>query len=296
MPLVSICIPTYNGSKFIAEAMESAINQTYSNLEIIVSDDASNDDTIKIIEAFKQKTNIPIFIHQHQPNGIGANWNHCIKKANGKYIKFLFQDDVLMPTCVNEMVNVLENDASIGLVASMRTFIVEASYINEETEKWIKAYGNLQEALQLPLKNGMRILDKNLFKSDLFLKSPLNKVGEPPTTMFRKDLIKNIGYYREDLKQILDYEFYYRLLKKYKIAILEKELVKFRLHQQQATNLNRGNDGLDYVKYDKLIYKEYFWYLNKKKQKEFLKRYHPIVKKYDAVLKLLRKIKRKLHL
>lgn len=296
MPLVSICIPTYNGSKFIAEAMESAINQTYSNLEIIVSDDTSNDDTIKIIEAFKQKTNIPIFIHQHQPNGIGANWNHCIKKANGKYIKFLFQDDVLMPTCVNEMVNVLENDASIGLVASMRTFIVEASYINEETEKWIKAYGNLQEALQLPLKNGMRILDKNLFKSDLFLKSPLNKVGEPPTTMFRKDLIKNIGYYREDLKQILDYEFYYRLLKKYKIAILEKELVKFRLHQQQATNLNRGNDGLDYVKYDKLIYKEYFWYLNKKKQKEFLKRYHPIVKKYDAVLKLLRKIKRKLHL
>ena len=77
---------------------------------------------------------------------------------------------------------------------------------------------------------------------------------------------------------------------------IEKELVKFRLHQQQATNLNRGNDGLDYVKYDKLIYKEYFWYLNKKKQKEFLKKYHPIVKKYDVFLKLLRKIKRKLHL
>jgi hypothetical protein len=78
-------------------------------------------------------------------------------------------------------------------------------------------------------------------------------------------------------------------LKKYKIAVLEKELVKFRLHQQQATNENRGNDGLDYMIYDRLIYDEYFWYLNKRKQKYFLKKYNPFVK-------LLLKIKRKLQL
>ena len=57
-PLVSICIPTYNGFEFIAEAMESAINQTYSNLEIIVSDDASKDDTLKVIQEFKKRTNV----------------------------------------------------------------------------------------------------------------------------------------------------------------------------------------------------------------------------------------------
>jgi glycosyltransferase involved in cell wall biosynthesis len=288
-PLVSICIPTFNGGKFITEAMQSAIYQTYTNLEIIVSDDASNDETLKKIEGFKEKTNIPIYIYNHEPNGIGANWNHCIKKANGKYIKFLFQDDILKPSCIEDMVKVLETNKSIALVASKRAFIVEASYLNDETKKWIKGYGNLQEALHLPLNNGMRILDKKLFKSSQFLKSPLNKVGEPPVTLFRKELVNKIGYYREDLKQILDYEFYYRILKKCKIAILEKELVKFRLHQQQATNVNKGNDTLDYDKYDELIYKEYFWYLNYKKKIEFFKRYHP-------AFKMFLKIKRKLHL
>lgn len=295
-PLVSICIPTYNGASFIKEALNSAMAQTYSNIEIVVSDDASSDTTLQIVEKYLETTTIPIRVYHHQPNGIGSNWNHCIKHAHGKYIKFLFQDDILKPTCIDDMVQVLEANKSIALVASKREFIVEASYLNEETEKWIKGYGNLQEALQLPLKNGMRILDRQLFKSDLFLCSPLNKVGEPSVTLFRKDLLKKTGYFREDLKQILDYEFYYRILKKYEIAILEKELVKFRLHQQQATNINKGHDSSDYIAYDRIIYKEYFKFLSKEKQIEYLKKYNPFVKKYYLAVKLLLKIKRRLGL
>lgn len=289
IPLVSICIPTFNGEQFIVEAMESAINQSYANLEIVVSDDASNDATLGLIDQFKEKTKIPITVYFHQPSGIGANWNNCIKYAKGEYIKFLFQDDVLKPNCIEEMVNALENDKTIGLVASRREFIIEESHLNEETKKWIKGYGNLQEALNLPLINGMRIIDKQLFKSYLFLKSPLNKIGEPSVTIFRKELVKEIGYFREDLKQILDFEFYYRILKKQKIAILEKELVKFRLHPKQATNLNKGNDDEDYKKYDKIIYQQYFWYLNRKKKIELLKN-------YNTITKSLLKIKRKLNM
>jgi len=288
-PYVSICIPTFNGEQFIVEAMQSAIAQTYSNLEIIVSDDASNDDTLKLIEQFKEKTNIPIYIYHHKPNGIGANWNHCIKKANGKYIKFLFQDDVLKSNCIEKMIQVLETNKSIALVASKREFIIEVSYLNEETSSWIKRYSNLQATLNLPLIDGIRYLDKNLFKSILFLDDPKNKVGEPSAVLFNKKLIQKIGYFREDLKQILDYEFYYRVLKKHKIAVLETELVKFRLHQHQATNVNKGKDASDYYIYDQLIYKEYFWYLNYKKKVEFLKKYHPM-------FKLFLRIKRKLRL
>ena len=103
IPLVSICIPTYNGAKFIKEAMDSAIAQTYANLEIIVSDDASKDGTLSIIESYKNKTLIPIHIYNHNPEGIGANWNHSVSKAQGDYIKFLFQDDILEPTCIERM-------------------------------------------------------------------------------------------------------------------------------------------------------------------------------------------------
>ena len=72
--------------------MNSAISQTYPNLEIIVSDDASIDSTLEIVTSYRDKTEIPIHIYNHQPSSIGANWNNCIKKANGVYMKFLFQD------------------------------------------------------------------------------------------------------------------------------------------------------------------------------------------------------------
>lgn len=288
MNLVSICIPTYNGDKFIAEALKSAINQTYNYIEIIISDDASIDNTLAIVESFKHKTNIPINIYNHKPNGIGANWNNCVKQANGVYIKFLFQDDVLLPTCIEEMVDSIKSDQQICLVASKREIIIEDSHLNKDTERWIEKYGDLQDSLNLPLKNDMYILDASLLKSNEFFKHPRNKIGEPSAVLFKKDLVNMIGFFREDLKQVLDYEFYYRILKKQKIAILPKKLVKFRLHSQQATAINnKMNDILDYTKYDKIIYNNYFWYLNSKKKFELLK-------KHNRIINLLTKIKKKL--
>ena len=85
--LVSICIPTYNGEAYLAEALQSAIAQTYRPLEIIVSDDASKDRTLDIVKEFQTKTDIPFYVYHHQPAGIGANWNNCVSHANGEYIK-----------------------------------------------------------------------------------------------------------------------------------------------------------------------------------------------------------------
>ncbi|WP_372938262.1 glycosyltransferase family 2 protein [Seonamhaeicola sp.] len=286
-PLVSICIPTYQGERYLAEAIASALAQTYPAIEIVVSDDTSTDGTLQLVEQYQQQTAIPITIHHHTPKGIGANWNNCIQKAKGIYIKFLFQDDVLLPTCIEEMVNLLEKDKAIGLVASKRTFMIADNHHSPELAQWIKTYGNLQAHLKLPLVNGVRYLTKRLFSSPLFLQSPLNKIGEPPVTLFKKELVYKIGFFREDLMQILDYEFYYRVLKKYKIAIIEEPLVKFRLHPNQATNKNKGKEQSDYNLYDKIIYKEYFWLLNNKKRVELFKR-------YNKAWNLLFRVKRKL--
>src|SRR5690606_34276938 len=116
-PLVSICIPTYNGEAFIAEALESAIQQSYPNLEIVVSDDASQDGTLALVERFKARTPIPIYVYKHEPQGIGANWNYCVTKAKGAYIKFLFQDDVLEPDCISKMMQFMSS-SKVGLVYS----------------------------------------------------------------------------------------------------------------------------------------------------------------------------------
>ena len=105
--------------------------------------------------------------------------------------------------------------------------------------------------------------------------------------LFKKELVEEIGCYREDLKQILDYEFCYRVLKKYKTAIINKELVKFRLHSMQATNVNRDNDKSDYVKYQQIIFKEYFWYLNKSKKIKLLKKNYPSI---NVIFRIKRKL------
>ncbi|MHB1148019.1 MAG: glycosyltransferase family 2 protein, partial [Lutibacter sp.] len=196
--LVSICIPTFNGEQFIVEAMESAITQTYSNLEIVVSDDASKDNTLKLIELFKEKSKIPINIYHHKPKGIGANWNNCIKRANGEYIKFLFQDDVLEQTCVEEMINVFRKNKNVSLVASKRNFKIEEDNNYDVAKNWISWHGDLQRQLNLIFIESICLIDYRLFKHPLFLKSPINKIGEPTVVMFKKTLVNEIGYFNEE--------------------------------------------------------------------------------------------------
>lgn len=290
--LVSICIPTYNGAEFIEEAMESVLAQTYPNLEIVVSDDASVDSTLELIASYKVKTSIPIHIHHHVPNGIGANWNHCITKAKGKYIKFLFQDDVLMPECVTEMVKVIETDVSVAIVASKRKFIVEPSFLNDETERWIDNMKDLQRTLNLDYHKGIAYLDHYLFSSEEFFVTPLNKVGEPTTILFRKSLIDNIGYFREDLKQVLDYEFCYRVLNTNRIAIIDKPLVKFRLHNMQTTVKNKDNAifSVDHAKMERIIYDNYFKYLSSYKKKVLARKYNSLVSFFYDNIDVIRRI------
>lgn len=280
-PLVSICIPTYNGSEFIEEALNSAIKQTYSNIEIIVSDDNSIDTTVSIVESSKKNTNTPISIYHHRPQGIGANWNYCIKVAKGEFIKLLFQDDILNPSCIEEMVNQLILDKTIGIIASKREIIYKKEYNPEVVNKWLSRFQDLQIGMNFETNGNLIYIDKSLFKSKQFLRTPINKIGEPSVIMFRKELVAKVGYYRTDLSQILDYEFCYRVLKTHKIAIINKPLVKFRLHENQATNKN--TDIGDYDKFSKILYQEYLNYVDDYTKKHLLKKHNIVYKLYYAL-------------
>lgn len=292
MPLVSVCIPIYNGAQFLQEALDSIKIQTYKNIEVIVSDDASSDNSLELVEKFKKEVDFPVFVYAHQPQGIGANWNNSVDKANGKYIKFLFQDDVLAPTCIEKMVAVLEQDSSIGLVASKREFLIEKEMKTPEIDKWLQIYGDLQEKLELTSQNNLIYIDKSLFARDDFKKSPLNKIGEPSVVMFEKSLYTKIGGFDTNLKQILDYVFCYRVLKYKKIAVIKECLVNFRIHGEQATNQNRSKKINDYELYNQILYKEFYPYLNKKLQQKLKNKYSFFWRNYQKIKK---KIKNKLH-
>ncbi|WP_179018583.1 glycosyltransferase family 2 protein [Winogradskyella forsetii] len=274
-PLTSICIPTYNGEQFIEAAMDSVMNQTYENIEIIISDDASSDNTLSLINNYVSESNFPIHIYHHTPSGIGANWNHSIKNAKGEYIKFLFQDDLLEPTCIEEMVEVLQGDPKIGLVCSKRHIIIESDSTKENMEHWLDVYGDLQNHLHLNY-NPIGIIDKRFFKSKYFFKIPVNVVGEPPAVMFHRDMLKTVGYFREDMTQFLDFEYWYRILKHKNIAVIDKKIISFRVHANQATQNNKGKMKSDKAIYKKLLYTDYFWLLNRSRQKQLFLEFHPI--------------------
>jgi glycosyltransferase involved in cell wall biosynthesis len=117
---VTVCIPTYNGEKFLSEALASVSEQTYPNLEILLSDDGSNDATLEVLQGFIATSPHPCRIYHNPHRGMVNNWNFCIQQARGVYLKFLFQDDRLDPDCIRKLVNLAQTDADLGLVFCAR--------------------------------------------------------------------------------------------------------------------------------------------------------------------------------
>lgn len=123
LPLVSICIPTYNAEKTVVDTVESVLNQTYRNLEIIVSDNASTDNTIALLEKF---TDPRIKLYRNSKNiGAEKNFNRCIELATGRYIAIFHADDVYLPEMVEKQVKAFLDDPSIGAVFTTATYINE---------------------------------------------------------------------------------------------------------------------------------------------------------------------------
>lgn len=287
---VSVCIPVYNAEKYLKESLDSIKKQTFKSIEVIISDDQSKDNTLKIANEFKKEVDFPVTIYSHQPQGIGANWNHCIEKAQGQYIKFLFQDDVLYDTCIEEMVEIYRKYPGIGLVACKRDFIIEANMKSEQTKIWVEKYKDLQIDYEL-FNDSVYYLTNTIFGEASFLDTHRNKIGEPSCVMFRKDITRSIGLFDVRLKQILDYEYWYRILKDNPIIVINKSLAAFRVHENQATNVNKTAEIDDYNLYHEILYNEYYHYLHDSLKKsldhEFSKK--NIIKKY--ILKRYKSLK-----
>jgi glycosyltransferase involved in cell wall biosynthesis len=235
-PLVSILIPTYNGEDFLSKAIQSGLDQTYSNLEIIISDDGSTDETVKIAESFQKKSSIPYRIITHPNYGLVKNLNFSIQQAQGKYIKFIFQDDWLEPNCIEDMVNLAEQDPEIGLVFSPRQVLIDP---NSQSDLVCQsAYNgaiNLHQKWSdlKPIQLGQDfLLDPNC------LMGGLNKIGEPTTVLISKRVFEELGGFDSTFQQLLDVDMWFRIMGSYKIAFVDKTLSSLLIHKRQQTQVN----------------------------------------------------------
>lgn len=270
-PLVSICIPTYNGERFLLEALNSVVTQSYRNIEVIISDDNSNDGTLIICEGFKKKTGIPVHIYSHNPSTIGANWDNTIKYSNGKYIKFLFQDDVLKPDCIETMMDYLLKN-NLEIIFSKREIIDEKGFLSKSD--FLIRFGDLQQGINLDI-NDFYIFsrkDIKLLGSNKNNSLQYNFLGEPVAALFSRKLYDDIGNFESPLKQFLDLEYWLKVLKKYPIGIVSQKLIQFRIHQNQASAINSQNKVNEVRYIEKIFFRSFFYWLSFNQQKKLIKK------------------------
>ncbi|MEG3897424.1 MULTISPECIES: glycosyltransferase [unclassified Microcoleus] len=261
-PLVSICIPTYNGEAFIEEAIKSAIAQTYPNIELIVSDDGSTDRTIAIAQSFQSQTSADFRIILHRNYGLSQNWNFCISQAKGEYIKFLFQDDLLEPECIKKMVALAQQNPEIGMVFSPRGITIAEDESNPILRKASQSIKNLHKSWSnlKSIQSGKELLaDTNC------LSNPINKIGEPSTVLIAARVFAEIGLFDSGLSQYVDLDMWWRIMGNYHIGFVDEKLSSLRIHPEQQTwkNFAAGENYKDVVRfYNKLLNSPDYSFLN----------------------------------
>jgi glycosyltransferase involved in cell wall biosynthesis len=213
--LVSICIPTYNYAEFVGEAIASACSQSYENLEILVSDNCSTDETPSIVEKLAAHDR-RIRYHRNEHNlGMQGNFNRCLELAQGEYIKLLCADDLLMPQCVERMVEAATRDDNVALVACSREIVDD-----RQNRLGVSSYS--AQAQTLP---GSEVISRCFFRGNL--------IGEPSAVLFRKSVASQ-GF-SDVYKQVIDMEMWFRLLETGSFAFIPEALCRMRQHRGRAT-------------------------------------------------------------
>lgn len=206
---VSVIICVYNGEKYIKECIKSIEQQTYKNMEIILIDDGSTDNTNEIV---KECSHIR-YIYQKNMGLAGAR-NTALKYVTGEYITMLDVDDLYMADKISKQVEYLEKNKEIDIVYNDVELI-------DQDGKFIKI-----------LKSDYGQLEHSYFLANLFFRQIIHCTA---SMMFRKKCFSKLRY-AEDIKQSEDYYITIQLAKEFKFGYLAEVLYKYRRHNANLTN------------------------------------------------------------
>jgi len=205
-PLVSIVLPTFNGSRYLEQAIQSCLDQTYNNWELIIVDDASTDRTPEII-ARHVATDSRVRSLRHTTNRrLPGALNTGFAQAKGDYLTWTSDDNLYRPPALAEMVDLLERESDTGIVYTDFTMIDEL--------------GNRIISVEAPAPEEL---------------ATHNCVG--PCFLYRRVVHERVGGYAEDLFLAEDYDFWLRASNLFRLRPLHKNLYLYRRHPASLTDL-----------------------------------------------------------
>ena len=209
MRKVSVLVPSYNAARYLSQAIDSALNQTFQDFEIIIIDDGSTDNTREIVERYLKRAPDKIRYIYQDNQGLARARNTGLRHARGEYVALLDADDVWLPARLEETVKILDADSSAGIAHANITRISETG-----------------DKLDTPRRDARYLsgyIFENIFLRDAHLSCP--------TVLFRRKCCEEVGGFDPGLTRLgcEDRELWLRISQKFKIQYIDKVLALYRV-------------------------------------------------------------------
>jgi glycosyltransferase involved in cell wall biosynthesis len=220
VPSVSVCIPVYQGERFLAETLRSVLDQTYRDFELVVLDNASSDHSAAVVQSFgdpriRLERNSTVL---SQPD----NWNRVVQLTRAPLVKLVCADDLLHPRCLELQVAPMEADPGLALVAARRHMIDEQSRVIVPRRGLAGLTG---------VRTGVEVARR-------VVRNGANPIGEPGGVLFRREDFFAAGGWRADRTYIMDLDLWMRLLQYGEFLGLPETLAAFRIGRGSVSSEN----------------------------------------------------------
>ncbi|MBR5799825.1 MAG: glycosyltransferase [Lachnospiraceae bacterium] len=220
-PLISVILPVYNGEKFVAETIESILNQTYENLEVIIIDDGSADGSREVISSYQDARIKAVFLPRNCNVCYAANT--ALQMATGEYIALTGHDDLWTEDKIAKQFAFMEANRAFHACFSWMDIIDEEGKIRNEK------YPELAQRFMSNNCSREKWLKKLLSGGNYFC---------APSAFIRGKVLRQVGYYHYGLLQLQDFDLWLRFLREGNFFIFKDKLVKYRRFNKEGQNLS----------------------------------------------------------
>lgn len=228
--LVSVCIPAYNQENTIQEAIQSALDQTYQNIEVVVIDDCSTDKTLERIREMKDER---IRLHENEKNkGMVANWNKAVMSARGEYAIMLHGDDRLHPDSIRHKMEMFKKDKNVVLAFSATRII------DGDGKVIMERHAMKGDAIV----NGKKFARKSYHHRNMY--------GEPSNILFKSGLVEKLGGFDDVTCYTTDWLMWMEISSYGKVGYVDEVLMDYRI---DADNMTSRIKFIDMIRDDEVM-------------------------------------------
>ncbi len=263
-PLVSICSPCYNHEAYLEDYFKGIISQTYARIELILIDDASQDNSVDVIKRWLPKLNERfervVFIENEKNQGIVKNCNKAILEAKGDYIKLFATDDIMLNNEIQVKIDAFIQDPEIDMLYG-NGYIVKNDYSFGQDYRQFEKFNCNQKAT-----SGEALFQRLLYSNFI----------PAPTCMIKKSIFTRFGLYDESINQE-DYEYWVRISRFAKIGYISKPTICYRRSVGSTSNFSGRNGELRFISMwggKKKVLKKYIKYISPDKRKSYIDNFY----------------------